>query len=312
MTERKPPNTSWESWIEGQIRVSMERGEFDDLPGKGKPIPDLDKPLDDMWWVREKLRREEVSFLPPTLEVRRELDLTRRQIASATDEGSVRELVGKINERIRYVNAHVVEGPPSTVMTLDEEHEVERWHANRWPASPQLSPETPPPPSNAGPTTPHAWRRLDLAAIVFTAAVLFHNSDHLRRGADATPGDVFVLGSLAILVEVAVVAAIYVRHRYAALMAAVVGSALAAGYLLVHFTPERPWFSDSLLQPEAAPISIVAAGLETAAALALGGAGLSPGNDATAPSRPGRWLATALAAMAAGNLFIFVASLVTS
>lgn len=29
---------NWESWLDQQIREAQERGEFDDLPGKGKPI----------------------------------------------------------------------------------------------------------------------------------------------------------------------------------------------------------------------------------------------------------------------------------
>ena len=39
MTERKPPGTSWETWIDAQIRVAMEQGAFDNLPGAGKPLP---------------------------------------------------------------------------------------------------------------------------------------------------------------------------------------------------------------------------------------------------------------------------------
>ena len=39
MTERKPPGTSWETWIEAQIRVAREQGAFDNLPGAGKPLP---------------------------------------------------------------------------------------------------------------------------------------------------------------------------------------------------------------------------------------------------------------------------------
>ncbi len=45
MTERKPPGVSFETWIDKQIREAADRGEFDNLPGAGKPIPDLDKPL---------------------------------------------------------------------------------------------------------------------------------------------------------------------------------------------------------------------------------------------------------------------------
>ena len=67
MTERKPFGVSWETWIDRQIREGMERGEFDGLPGHGKPIQDVDRPHDELWWVRDKLRREGVSYLPPTL-----------------------------------------------------------------------------------------------------------------------------------------------------------------------------------------------------------------------------------------------------
>src|SRR5262245_22253312 len=61
MTERKPAGVSWESWVERQIREAMERGEFDDLPGVGQPLPNIDQPYDPMWWLKEKLRRENVS-----------------------------------------------------------------------------------------------------------------------------------------------------------------------------------------------------------------------------------------------------------
>jgi predicted flavoprotein YhiN len=53
VTSRKPFGTGW---IDRQIREARERGEFDNLPGTGKPLPDLDKPYDENWWVRQKLR----------------------------------------------------------------------------------------------------------------------------------------------------------------------------------------------------------------------------------------------------------------
>jgi hypothetical protein len=40
----------FETWADRQIREAEERGEFDDLPGKGKPIPDLDKVGDVSEW----------------------------------------------------------------------------------------------------------------------------------------------------------------------------------------------------------------------------------------------------------------------
>jgi hypothetical protein len=79
VTDRKPPGVNWETWIDRQIREGMERGDFDGLPGHGKPIADLDRPHDELWWVRDKLRREGVSYLPPTLALRKDLeDASRR------------------------------------------------------------------------------------------------------------------------------------------------------------------------------------------------------------------------------------------
>ena len=131
MTSRKPPGVGWESWVEQQIREARERGEFDDLPGHGKPLPDVDRPRDELWWVRKKLRRENVSYSPPAISLRREVEEALDEIAAATTEQEVRALVAKINERIRYVNSHTISGPATTVAALEVEETVERWRSKR-------------------------------------------------------------------------------------------------------------------------------------------------------------------------------------
>ena len=131
MTERKPRGLSFESWVDKLIRDGIERGEFDDLPGKGKPIPDLDRPRDELWWVRQKLKREDIQLLPPTLQIRKDLDEALEKIAATDDESKVRAIIAEINEQIRYVNSHVVHGPPTTLMPLDVERTVERWRERR-------------------------------------------------------------------------------------------------------------------------------------------------------------------------------------
>jgi DnaJ family protein C protein 28 len=35
---KKPKDQEWKSWIDQQIRQAQEQGEFDELPGKGKPL----------------------------------------------------------------------------------------------------------------------------------------------------------------------------------------------------------------------------------------------------------------------------------
>ena len=85
------------------------------------------RPRDEEWWVKAKLRREQVSYLPPALAVRKELEDALEQIAAATSEVTVRRIVAEINERIVHVNSHTITGPPSTLMPLNAERVVERW-----------------------------------------------------------------------------------------------------------------------------------------------------------------------------------------
>ncbi len=127
MTTRKPPGEGWESFVERQIREAQERGEFDDLEGAGKPIPDLHRPRDELWWVRKKLKAENLSYIPPTLQIRKELEEARAQIERATSEQQVRRIVSDINERIRIANREALHGPASTVGRLDEEKTVREW-----------------------------------------------------------------------------------------------------------------------------------------------------------------------------------------
>jgi len=134
VTERKPPGVSWETWIDRQIREGMERGDFDDLPGHGKPIADVDRPHDDLWWVRNKLQREGVSYLPPTLALRKDVEDAQAAVESAASEAEVRSLVADINERIRAVNRQATAGPPSNLMPLDVEAAVTRWRAAQRPS----------------------------------------------------------------------------------------------------------------------------------------------------------------------------------
>jgi hypothetical protein len=48
---------------ENRIRQAIEEGQFDNLPGLGKPIPDVDEPYDELWWVKRLIRREKMGRL---------------------------------------------------------------------------------------------------------------------------------------------------------------------------------------------------------------------------------------------------------
>jgi len=49
---------------ENKLRMAIDAGEFDNLPGMGKPSPLIDAPYDPFWWVRQKLRSERLPSGP--------------------------------------------------------------------------------------------------------------------------------------------------------------------------------------------------------------------------------------------------------
>jgi Domain of unknown function (DUF1992) len=131
MTGRKPPGTSWETWIDAQIRLAREQGAFDNLPGTGKPLPNLDQPYDPLWWVKQLVQREQVCDLPPSLELLRKVEKELAAIEKLPDEAAVRRQVAALNADIAKVNATVVEGPPTRLGALDVDKIVARWRRTR-------------------------------------------------------------------------------------------------------------------------------------------------------------------------------------
>ena len=131
MTERKPSGMSWETWIEAQIRVAREQGAFDNLPGAGKPLPNLGEEYDPDWWVKQFVQREQVPILPPSLELLRKVEAELAAIEKLDDEAAVRLRVAALNVEIAKVNATVMEGPPTRLSTLDVDKVVARWRRTR-------------------------------------------------------------------------------------------------------------------------------------------------------------------------------------
>lgn len=131
MTERKPPGVDFESWVDRQIREATERGEFDGLPGAGKPIPGIDRPHDDLWWVRQKMAREQLSSVPPTLALRKEAEDALDDVEHATSEAQVRRILERLNEKIRAAVRRPPAGPPLGLMPYDVDEAVSAWRARR-------------------------------------------------------------------------------------------------------------------------------------------------------------------------------------
>ena len=118
-------------WVDLQIQRAMERGEFDDLPGAGKPL-DLPAKHDPDWWVKRLIEREQITGVAPAaISLRKEdAELDGLLDREATADG-VRRVVGDFNARIVEARRQLTGGPPVVTPTRDVEAEVTRWQERR-------------------------------------------------------------------------------------------------------------------------------------------------------------------------------------
>ncbi|HXY34921.1 MAG TPA: DUF1992 domain-containing protein, partial [Planctomycetaceae bacterium] len=114
---------------ERRIREAQAEGQFDSLPGFGKPIPNLDGPDDENWWIKSKLRQEGLVILPPILEARRDIERTLEAVQSTHSQHQVRLAIRQLNERIRAAHFSPMEGPAEGVRPVDVEAVVEHWRS---------------------------------------------------------------------------------------------------------------------------------------------------------------------------------------
>ena len=122
----------FESLIDKKIREAQTRGEFDDLPGSGKPLAGMDQPYDENWWLKDLLRREDLSYpLPASLALRKEIDRLPGKLAGIRREATVREIVAELNGRIEAARRRPVDGPPVVLNPVDTESAVRDWRAGR-------------------------------------------------------------------------------------------------------------------------------------------------------------------------------------
>jgi hypothetical protein len=132
MTERKPPGMSFQSWVDKQITDAAARGEFDNLPGAGKPIADLDKPYDEVW-VQRHLQKQGISsedLLPTPLRLRKEIERLPETVRGLPSEQAVRDAVDELNEQIaRHLRAP--SGPRVPVVPVRLEQVLDQWRADR-------------------------------------------------------------------------------------------------------------------------------------------------------------------------------------
>jgi hypothetical protein len=124
--------TVHETWIDRQIREATERGEFDNLPGAGKPIKGLDGRRDDDWWAKSLIEREQLQMpLPTPLALRKEVENLPTVLAKERTEESARRLVEDLNDRILRDRRRLSTGPPIFVRTVEVDEALDTWRKAR-------------------------------------------------------------------------------------------------------------------------------------------------------------------------------------
>jgi len=119
-------------WVEQQIRIAQERGDFDNLPGAGKPIEGIDKDHDPDWWIKKLIEREHVTgVLPPALALRKEDAELAGTLDRLSTESEVRRELEDFNARIRRARMQLQGGPPVITAERDLDAEVETWQERR-------------------------------------------------------------------------------------------------------------------------------------------------------------------------------------
>lgn len=122
------------TWVDLQIRQAMERGEFDDLPGKGRPIEGLGAEHDPDWWVKKLVERENIAILPPALALRKEDAELDDRLDRINIESEVRRELDDFNARVRraiYTPPVGPSGPPMITQQRDVEGDIEAWRERR-------------------------------------------------------------------------------------------------------------------------------------------------------------------------------------
>jgi hypothetical protein len=120
--ERRPASGSTAAeraaYVETALQQAIRRGEFDDLPGAGKPLEGMGTTHDPDWWIRRKIQSEQLTGLgPPALMLRVE----DAELAAVTD----------FNRRVIEARRQLLGGPPVVTATREVDDEVAAWRARR-------------------------------------------------------------------------------------------------------------------------------------------------------------------------------------
>lgn len=131
---------------EQQIEAAIRRGDFDDLPLAGKPLPHLGTAYDPSWWIKRLIEREQISgVLPPALALRREDAELDTVLDTTGSEERAREILDDFNRRVVEARRQLQGGPPVITRLREVEPEIQAWRERRRVRAAARAAEEPPP-----------------------------------------------------------------------------------------------------------------------------------------------------------------------
>ncbi|PZR53187.1 DUF1992 domain-containing protein [Xylanimonas oleitrophica] len=118
-------------FIDTVIDQAVRRGEFDDLPLAGKPIPGISGTHDPDWWLKSLVEREQITGVLPSAQLRAESRAMHATLDREPTEARVREILEEFNARMVDARRQLRGGPPVVTPTRDVEAEVAAWRERR-------------------------------------------------------------------------------------------------------------------------------------------------------------------------------------
>jgi hypothetical protein len=115
---------------EMQIRKAIGRGDFDDLPGRGRPL-DLPRHHDPDWWLKSLMKREGIVMLPPSIQLRKDDAALDERLDQLSNETAVRREIDQFNKEVIRARYQLPAGPPLITMPRDVEATVTTWADRR-------------------------------------------------------------------------------------------------------------------------------------------------------------------------------------
>ncbi len=95
----------FEKIVEARIKIAQRNGEFDNLPGAGKPLnfDDLNRVPEDLRMAYKMLKN--ADCLPPEIEIKKEIKQTEELLENLEDVSDIYRTMKKLNFLIMKLNS---------------------------------------------------------------------------------------------------------------------------------------------------------------------------------------------------------------